>query len=212
LTTVVTIDPIYVSFNVDELALLRYQELARQSGQDLRPSRLKDLKLPVEIGLANEEGFPHAGILDFTDNKIDRMTGTLHVRGVFENSNEYLTPGLFVRVRIPFGQPHDALLVTERAIGRDQKLRFLLTVNEKNVVERRQVRLGSKWDGLRVIESGLKPDDWVIVKGLQRARTGERVSPHTEEPSVAESAAPAAAPAAVFVGKSDQTGGGPATN
>ena len=88
--------------------------MPRARRQDLHPSRLKDLKLPVEIGLANEEGFPHAGILDFADNKIDRSTGTIRVRGVFENEKEYLTPGLFVRVRIPFGEPHQALLV-ERA-------------------------------------------------------------------------------------------------
>ena len=204
LTTVVTTDPIYVYFNVDERALLRYQELARQAGQDLRPSRLKDLKLPVEIGLANEEGFPHAGILDFTDNKVDRGTGTLRVRGAFENTQEYLTPGLFVRVRIPFGQPHQALLISERAIGRDQKLRFLLTVNEKQVVECREVRLGAKREGMRVIESGLKPDDLVIVKGLQRARPGEPVSPHAEEPAVASPSLPASAPAVVVVGKSDK--------
>jgi RND family efflux transporter MFP subunit len=221
LTTVVTTDPIYACFNVDELALLRYQELARQAGQDLRPSQLKDLKLPVEIGLANEEGFPHAGILDFTDNKIDRATGTLHVRGVFENTNGYLTPGLFVRVRIPFGKPHQALLVNERAIGRDQKLSFLLTVNEKNVVERRQVKVGPLRDGLRVIEpdksdksgkSGIKAGDRIIVKGLQRARPGEPVTPHEEERGVAESAGPALAPATVVAGKSDQAGPRQATN
>ena len=142
LTTVVTTNPIYVYFNVDEHALLQYQELAFQTGQALHPSRLKDLKFPVEIGLANEEGFPHAGILDFADNKIDRSTGTIRVRGVFENANEYLTPGLFVRVRIPFGKPHQALLVSERAIGTDQRQKYLLTVNKENVVEYRQVKVG----------------------------------------------------------------------
>ena len=210
LTTVVTTDPIYVDFNVDELALLRYQELARKAGQDLRPSRLKDLKLPIEIGLANEEGFPHVGVIDFTDNKIDRATGTLHVRGVFENTGEYLTPGLFVRVRIPFGTPHQALLVSERAIGRDQRQKYLLVVNKDNVVEYRRVQVGPLRKGMRVIESGIEADDRVVVKGLQRARPGTTVQPHTEEAGVAAPAsptAPASAAAPVVVEKSEQARG-----
>ena len=131
LTMVVTKNPIYVYFNVDEEALLKYQELAFRQGQELHPKRLKDLKIPVEIGLADEKGFPHAGIIDFADNKIDRTTGTLRVRGIFENDNEYLTPGLFVRVRIPFGDPHRLLLVPEEAVSRDQRERFLLTVDKE---------------------------------------------------------------------------------
>jgi RND family efflux transporter MFP subunit len=205
LTTVVTTDPIYVSFNVDELALLRYQDLARQAGQDLRPSRLKDLKLPVEIGLANETGFPHSGVIDFTDNKIDRTTGTLRVRGVFENSGEYLTPGLFVRVRVPFGTPHQALMVSERAIGRDQRQKFLLVVNKDNVVEYRQVTVGPLRNGLRVVESGITADDRIVVKGLQRARPGTTVRPHTEEAGVV-----AAAPAPAIAEKAQQVRGGQA--
>ena len=94
LTTVVTTSPIYVYFNVDEQALLKYQELALRRGAGTHPERLKDLKMPVEIGMAHEEGFPHAGIIDFADNKMDRTTGTLRVRGIFKNENEYLTPGL----------------------------------------------------------------------------------------------------------------------
>ena len=86
-------------------------------GRNFIPKRLKDLKIPVEIGLANEKGFPHAGIIDFADNKIDRDTGTLRVRGVFENDKEYLTPGLFVRVRIPFGDPHRRCWSPSDAIG-----------------------------------------------------------------------------------------------
>ncbi len=105
LTMVVTTNPIYVYFNVDEHVLLQYQEMALKAGQDLHPKILKERRLPVEIGMANEEGFPHAGIIDFADNTIDRNTGTLRTRGVFENAKEYLTPGLFVRVRTPFGVP-----------------------------------------------------------------------------------------------------------
>jgi RND family efflux transporter MFP subunit len=177
LTTVVTTNPIYVYFNIDEHVLLQYQELAFKTGQDLHPNILKDLRLPIEIGLANEKGFPHAGILDFSDNKIDRNTGTKRARGVFENTKEYLTPGLFVRVRTPFGVPHQALLVNDRAIGTDQRQKYLLTVNKDNVVEYRRVKVGRLLDGMRVIESGLNPDDLVVVKGLQRARPGSTVQP-----------------------------------
>jgi membrane fusion protein, multidrug efflux system len=182
LTTVVTTDPVYVYFNVDESTLLKYQQRAIQNGEPLHPSRLKDLKFPVEIGLGNEKGFPHAGIIDFADNALDRSTGTLRVRGVFENANEYLTSGLFVRVRIPFGKPHQALLVTDRAVSRDQRIKYLMTVNDKNMVQYRPVKLGRLEDGLRVIESGIDPDDLVIVNGLQDAQqsldTGRPVSPH----------------------------------
>jgi RND family efflux transporter MFP subunit len=211
LTTVVTTDPIYVCFNVDENALLQYQELALRTRQQLHPSRLKDLKFPVEIGLMNEEGFPHKGILDFADNKIDRGTGTLRVRGEFDNKSEYLTPGLFVRVRIPFGSPHEALLVDEIALGTDQRIKFLLVVKRKDgqdVVERRNVQLGRLQGTLRVIESGIKPDDLVIVKGLQNARPGRPVAPHFDvEKRVAASPGDAAAPpTAAHAGKSHADG------
>ncbi len=196
LTTVVTRAPIYVYFNVDEEALLRYQELALRQGKQLHPKRLKDLKIAVEIGLASEQGFPHAGVIDFADNKVDRSTGTLRVRGLFENDKEYLTPGLFVRVRIPFGDPHRSLLVPEDAISRDQRERFLLTVNKKNKVEYRKVEVGSLHDGMMVIASGIGPDEWVIVKGLQRARPGITVAPrHLDEKGLAGS--PSSAPPAV---------------
>ncbi len=188
LTMVVTKNPIYVYFNVDEEALLKYQELALRQGKDLHPKRLKDLKIPVEIGLANEKGFPHAGVIDFADNKVDRTTGTLRVRGVFENDKEYLTPGLFVRVRIPFGDPHRSLLVPEDAVSRDQRERFLLTVNKEKKVEYRKVQAGTLHERMMVIESGIGPDDWVIVRGLQRARPGMTVTPrHLDEKSVAGS-------------------------
>ena len=118
LTMVVTTNPIYVYFNVDEHALLQYQEMAFKTGQELHPKILKDLRFPVEIGLANENGFPHAGILDFADNKLDRNTGTLRARGVFENAKEYLTPGLFVRVRIPVRRAASGV-VGQRAGDRD---------------------------------------------------------------------------------------------
>ena len=178
LTTVVTTTPIYVCFYVDEHALLEYERLAFKTRDALRPSWLKNMKFPVQIGLANEEGFPHAGVLDFADNAVDRGTGTLRVRGVFDNSKQYLTPGLFVRVRMPFGKPHRALLVAERAIARDQEQKFVWTVNKDNKAEYRQVKVGALLGGLRVIESGIGPDDVVIVNGLQRVSAGKTVAPH----------------------------------
>jgi RND family efflux transporter MFP subunit len=205
LTTVVTTNPIYVYFNIDEHVLLQYQELAFKTGQELHPKILKNLRLPVEIGLANENGFQHAGIIDFADNKLDRNTGTLRARGVFENAKEYLTPGLFVRVRTPFGAPHQALLINERAIGTDQRQKYLLTVGKGDVVEYRRVKVGRLLDGLRVIESGLNPNDLVIVNGLQRARPGSTVQPKAAARSIAATQSTSTGPAAANTGK-------PATN
>jgi len=175
LTTVVMITPIYAYFNIDESALLRYEQLLRSQGHTPKKTELRSLKLPVEIGLATEEGYPHRGHLDFVDNKVDPNTGTIRARGVFDNTAQRLTPGLFVRVRIPFGPPHSAILITDRAIGIDQKLRYLLVVNAKNIVERRQVRIGGLHNGLRAVEQGLGPDDLVVVTGLMRARPGSPV-------------------------------------
>lgn len=190
LTTVVTTNPIYVYFNVDERVVLRYQSMAMERGMELHPNNLKDLKLPVEMGLANETGYPHTGVFDFADNKIDRGTGTLRARGVFENKDAFLTPGLYVRVRIPFGEPRQALLVSDRAIGTDQQQKFLLTVvtdeqTHNQVVKYSPVKVGRALGDLRVIESGLGPEDLVIVKGLQRARPGSPVTATTLESHVA---------------------------
>ena len=165
LTTVVTIDPVYVSFNIDEPAFLKYKSRDWRLGQDGRPSYVKELKIPVEIGLPDEEGFPHRGVLDFLDNAVDRSTGSIRARGVFDNAKRYLTPGLFVRVRVPFGKPHPALLVSDRAVASDQRQKYLLTVGKDNVVQRREVKLGSLHGGMRVIESGIESGDLVVVSG-----------------------------------------------
>ncbi len=185
LTTVVTVDPVYVYFNIEEPTLLRYEHLGWRAGDQTLFSRIKELKIPVEIGLADEEGFPHAGQLDFVDNQIDPDTGTIRARGRFDNAR-YLTPGMFVRARLPIGPPHEALLVSERAIGIDQARKFLLTVDKDHVVQYREVELGALYDGLREVKSGLSGDEWVIVQGLQRARPGLTVSPHTAEQRTAE--------------------------
>jgi RND family efflux transporter MFP subunit len=173
LTTVVTTKPIYAYFDVDEQAFLEYENTTGSLSPDEKHSK----PIPVEIGLMKETGFPHKGVLDFADNKLNRNTGTLRVRGVFENTDERLTPGLFVHVRIPFGVPHNALLVSERAVGTDQEQKYLLVVNKDNTVEYRRVKVGALCDGMQVIESGLTPDDLVVVNGLQRARPGAKVQP-----------------------------------
>lgn len=178
LTTVVSTHPVYVCFHIEEPVLLKFQQLGWPAGEKKRASHLSDLKIPVEIGLPNETGFPHRGVLDFLDNQVDRNTGTIQARGVFDNTRRELTPGLFVRVRVPFGKPHKALLVPDRAIGSDQRQKYLLTVGTDNVVRRRDVTLGALHDGLRVIESGIGAEDWIVVNGLQRARPGRAVSPH----------------------------------
>ena len=126
LTTIVSTDPMYVYFDIDERTMLLSQQMAREEGENPRPDHIKDRKVPVEIGLANEEGFPHKGIIDFVDNKVDPSTGTIRVRAVFDNSTRYLTPGLFVRVRVPSSDPHQAMLVAESALGTDRDKKFLL--------------------------------------------------------------------------------------
>jgi RND family efflux transporter MFP subunit len=190
LTTVVTTNPIYVDFRIDENAFLLSENVAKRAGQEIQLDRIKELKIPVEVGLADEEGFPHKGLLDFMDNKISSSTGTLRARGVFDNLKDRLMPGLFVRVRIPYGKPHEALLLPEKAILRDQKQKFVYVVNsvinektreKEDVVEYRQVKLGPLIDGMRAIESGIKPEDWIIVNGMQRARPKAVVAPHEEK-------------------------------
>jgi RND family efflux transporter MFP subunit len=133
--------------------------------------------IPVEIGLAHERGFGRAGFLDFVDNRVDPSTGTMLARAVFANEDRFLTPGMFVRVRLPLAESDAELLVTSRAIGTDQGNKYLLVVNDKDVVEYRPVTLGVESDGLRVVERGIAAGEWVITNGIQRVRPGVQVSP-----------------------------------
>jgi RND family efflux transporter MFP subunit len=183
LTTIKRYDPMYVYFNLNENDLLRvmamYRERITQKG--INPDTDPDSKAEIELfmGLANEEGFPHEGIVDFAESGVDPGTGTLQVRGVFPNSEtvKVLIPGLFARLRLPIGKVANALLVTDRAIGADQGGNYLLVVGSDNAVEKRSIRMGQLVDGLRVIGEGLQPGELVIVKGLQRARPGAKVDP-----------------------------------
>jgi RND family efflux transporter MFP subunit len=173
LTTIVSVDPMYAYFDVDERTVLRVRQLIREG----KARSARETEWPVSLGLATEEGFPHRGTINFVDNQVNPKTGTLRVRGVFPNKDEALSPGFFARVRVPIGQAHQALLVTDRAIDNDQGQKVLYVVNEKNEVVSRPVRLGALHDGLREIEGGLKPGERVVVNGLQQVRPGLTVEP-----------------------------------
>jgi RND family efflux transporter MFP subunit len=180
LTSIVSLDPIYLYFDIDERTVLKVRSLVSEGKL---VSREQGAVVPIMAALAGEEGFPHKGVINFSDNKINPRTGTLRVRGVIENpvvkgkNFRQLSPGLFARVRLPLGEPHRALLVTERAIDTDQGQKILYLVDDKNEVDSRPVRLGAIHDGLRAIEDGLKPGERVIVVGLQQVRPGAVVEP-----------------------------------
>jgi RND family efflux transporter MFP subunit len=173
LTTIVSVDPMYAYFDVDERTVLRVRQLIREG----KSKSTRETKWPVSLGLATEEGFPHQGTINFEDNQVNPKTGTLRVRGVFPNKDEALTPGFFARVRVPIGQAHQALLVTDRAIDSDQGQKVVCVVSERNEVASRLVRLGALHHGLREITDGLNPGERVIVNGLQQVRPGIMVEP-----------------------------------
>jgi RND family efflux transporter MFP subunit len=180
LTTIVSVDPMYVYFDVDERALLRYRKQSsekEQTADSASRNPVKELKIPIEIGLEGETGFPHHGVLDFADNRVNPSTGTIQVRGVIPNPKSIIDAGMRARVRVPVSDPHKVLMVTERAIGTDQGLKFVYIVNDQNVVDRRDVDLGRSTEGLQIVTEGLKPEDWVIVNGIQRVRDGAKVEP-----------------------------------
>lgn len=170
LTSIVSSDPIYADFEVDEATYLQYvQSDATHNG--------KAAKIPVGLALMGESGFPHKGHIESFDNRLDESSGTIRVRASFNNPDGTLVPGLFARIRI--GEPEllPVLLITDRAVGTDQSKRFVLVVGEGNKVEYREVELGVLADGLRIVKSGLKAGEKVVVNGLQRARPGQEVTP-----------------------------------
>jgi multidrug efflux system membrane fusion protein len=190
LATVVSLDPIYIYFEVDEPTLLR----VRQAINEGRIPRPKHGTVPVYAGLQTEDGFPHEGTIDFVNNQINPGTGSIIARGVFanpkpENGVRLLTPGMFVRVRLPIGPAHPASLVIDRAIGSDQGIKYVYVVDDKNRAESRRVQTGAlQDDGLRVISSGLAADEWVVVGGLQQVRPHVTVQTEkVEMPSLAPS-------------------------
>jgi membrane fusion protein, multidrug efflux system len=172
LATIVSIDPIYAYFDVNERTVLRLRRLI-QLGQI---ESADDARVIVQVSLADEEDFQRRGTIDFLDNQIDPNTGTQRVRAVISNPDRLLSPGLFVRLRFPVGAPHQALLVQEESLGTDQGQRFLYVVNEKDEIAYRRVKVGILTHGRRVIEEGLKPGERVVVNGLQRVRPGDKVT------------------------------------
>jgi RND family efflux transporter MFP subunit len=185
LTTIVSVDPMYVYFDADEYTVLRVRRLIREG----KAKSARDVELPAWLGLANEDGFPHKGVLNFVDNQINPKTGTLRLRGVFPNKDEALAPGYFARVRIKIGFPHPALLVSDRAIDTDQGQKIVYVVGEDNKVSTRPVRLGKIHAGLREVTDGLKAGDRVIVNGLQQVRPGLVVAPTQVDMPVSAAAA-----------------------
>jgi membrane fusion protein, multidrug efflux system len=173
LTTVVSVDPIYGYFSMDELAALTYQRLVR----DGKLPSTRDGKAPVYLQLQDETGFPHEGTIDFSDNTFDSSTGTLLIRASFPNPDGFLTPGNFVRVRVASSPKYEALLVADRAIGSDQDQSFVYVVDAKNIAQLRRITTGQLADGLRVVKSGLQPDDVVIINGILKVRPNSPVKP-----------------------------------
>jgi len=173
LTTVVSINPIYVSFDGDEQVYLKYVGLDLRG--ELKSSR--NARNPVWAGLADEQGHPHEGVMVFLDNELDPATGTIHARGLFQNPDRRFTPGMFARVKLIGSGQYDALLINDSAIGTDQSVKFVLRVGADNKIEYTPVKLGPLIDGLRVVREGLKANDVIVVKGLQQVRPGMPVTP-----------------------------------
>jgi RND family efflux transporter MFP subunit len=181
LATIVSLDPIYVYFDVNERTVLRLRRLIQEG----RIRSAEDAKIEVQVSLADEDDFQHRGTINFFDNQIDPNTGTQRVRAVIDNANRLLSPGLFIRLRFPVGAPHEALLVQEESLSTDQGQRFLYVVNDKDEVVYRRVKVGLLVNGRRVIEEGLAPGERVVLSGLQRVRPGDKVSVKSAASSVA---------------------------
>lgn len=183
LTTIVKLDPIYCYIDADELSVLRYQRLNREGSG---PSLEVENRIPCELALADSEGFPFRGVIDFVDNRMDPGTGTIKVRAVFENpkpprGQRVLQPGYFARVRVP-GSAYEATLVDDKAIGSSQAQKIVMVVGPDNIAQPRPVTLGPvQADGMRIVRSGITPEDRVIVNGLAKVRPGMPVQPVTAE-------------------------------
>jgi RND family efflux transporter MFP subunit len=171
LATIVSIDPIHFEFTFDEASLLRYERMAKL-GHDIASH---GAGVPVALKLIDEKDFVHKGRMDFVDNVIDSSTGTIRGRALFANPNGQFTPGMFARVRVPASPPYLALLVPDVAIASEQARKYVLAVNDKSIAEQKYVTLGQLLGGLRVIKSGLSPNDEVIVDGIARVRAGQKV-------------------------------------
>jgi RND family efflux transporter MFP subunit len=172
LTSVVSVDPVYVYFNVDEQTWLKLDHLRSDAAEAGRHARIE-----AAMGLGDESGYPHAGQLDFVDNQLHAGSGTMRLRAVFDNADGLYTPGLYARVQLQSGQARPRVLVDDRAIGTDLGNQFVYVVDREHKVQYRKVDTGPLFHGLRVIDSGLQSRDLVVVNGLQRVRPGVEVNP-----------------------------------
>ena len=181
LTTVVSLSPIYVQFNADEQAYLTFEKYAGNNGRKDAPSSSgagpDALGNAVYVGLADENGYPHQGRLVFMDNSLDAATGTIFARALLSNADGHFVPGLFARVKLIGNDHYPAVLINDSAVGTDQTMRYVLLLGPDNKVEYRPVELGPLVDGMRVVRSGLKPGDTIVVNGLMRVRPGMQVNP-----------------------------------
>ncbi len=176
LTTVVSVDPVYVYASVDEDTLLKFNRLVASK----KLGTAEDGKIPVELQLGDESDFPHVGTIESFDNRLDPDTGSILLRAVFQNDDGRIVPGLFARIRIPLSEKHPVLLVDERAIGTDQANKFVLALTSTNTVAYQPVTLGPVVDGKRIIRSGVAAGEQIVVNGLQRVRPGMPVTPEGE--------------------------------
>ncbi len=203
LTTIVSLDPMYAYFDMDEPTLLRIRKAINEG--KIKPKRANGLRVPLFMGLQGEAGFPHEGTVNFVNNQLNPTTGSILVRGIFPNprppgGTRLLSPGMFVRIRLPIGDPHPAVLVIDRAISSDQGNKYVYVVDHENKVQYRRISTTSlQDDGLRVVTDGLGPDDRVVVGGLQQVRPRMTIVPE-DVPM----------PALVRDGGGDSTGTSPA--
>ena len=178
LTTVVSDDPIYAYFDTDEATYLKFSRL-QQADRTAPPNRAdrSAAPSPVFMGLVGEQGYPHQGLLDFVDNQVDPRSSTIHARAVFDNKDGHFTPGLFARIKLVANDSYDAILIDERAVGNDLGKKFVLVLKADNTLEYRPVTLGTRIDGLRVVNEGLRSADTIVVNGLQHVMAGAKVLP-----------------------------------
>jgi len=184
LTTIVSLDPIHVYFDADERTYLKYVRLAAAGER----ASSRDVNNPVEVGVADEAGFPHKGWMDFVDNQFDSDSGTMIGRAILPNSDLLLSPGLFVRIRIPGSGRHSAILVPDEAIGTDLNQKLVWVIDAENKAQYRAVQIGALHDGLRIVREGVGPDERIVVAGIQKMHPGVVVAP--EERAIDAPAAP----------------------
>ena len=173
LTTIVSTDPIHAYFDASERQLLKYKQLERAAG---RRGNSLQASNPVYLGLADDEGLPYRGHMDFVDNRVDPNTGTIRGRAIFPNPDQQLVPGMFARLRIPGSAPYEAVLIPDSAIGTDQTEQYVLIVNDEGLIERRIIETGPRSHGLRIVRSGLDGSERLVIRGLQGVRDGVKVT------------------------------------